>query len=89
MEMNNIIVFAPCAVFVITLLIQIGVFARSSELLSLKAEMLEYVAKNYLSKDIYADNHKSLQEDLTQMRQDIADVKNLLITIVTKNSSNN
>ncbi|MCD7779854.1 MAG: hypothetical protein LUH05_04200 [Candidatus Gastranaerophilales bacterium] len=87
--MNNIIVFAPCAVFVITLLIQIGVFARSSELLSLKAEMLEYVAKNYLSKDIYADNHKSLQEDLTQMRQDIADVKNLLITIVTKNSSNN
>ncbi len=87
--MENIIIFAPCAVFVITLLIQLGVFARSSELLNLKAEMLEYVAKNYLSKDIYADNHKSLQEDLTQMRQDIADVKNLLITIVTKNSSNN
>ncbi len=87
--MENIIIFAPCAVFVITLLIQLGVFARSSELLNLKAEMFEYVAKNYLSKDIYADNHKSLQEDLTQMRQDIADVKNLLITIVTKNSSNN
>ncbi|MCD7878436.1 MAG: hypothetical protein LUG16_00715 [Candidatus Gastranaerophilales bacterium] len=82
--MENIIIFAPCAVFVITLLIQLGIFARTSELASLKAEMFEYVAKNYLSKDIYADNHKSLQEDLTQMRQDIADVKNLLITIVTK-----
>ncbi|MCD8179773.1 MAG: hypothetical protein LUE98_21185 [Tannerellaceae bacterium] len=82
--MEHIIIFAPCAVFVITLLIQLGIFARTSELASLKAELIKYVSEQYISKNDYWDNHKSLKEDLSQMRQDIADVKNLLINIVTK-----
>ncbi len=62
----------------------LNIFARNSEVKSLEAKIMELLAKNYLLKDTYADNHKALQEQMLQLQHDISDVKSLLITAVTE-----
>lgn len=87
--MDNFLIYGPCALFVITTLISVKIFARSEDLLKLKAELLEYMNNNFVKESIYADNHKALQQDIAQMRQDVSDVKNLLIGIINGHNQRN
>ncbi len=87
--MDNWIIFAPCVLFVITTLIQMRVFARTEDLTKLEARMITYINDNFVKESIYTDNHKALQADITQMRQDISDVKNLLIGIINGHNQRN
>ncbi len=87
--MDNLIVYGPCALFVITLLIQVKIFARYDALKALEANLIKYMSENYVPKDIYSANHKALQEQISQIHQDVSDVKNLLISIINSNHSRN
>lgn len=81
---NNLIIFAPCAVFVIVLLIQLNIFARTSELKAIETKLMTYAMEHFVTRDTYNLNHKALQDNLSQIRQDISDVRNLLITLTNK-----
>lgn len=87
--MDNWLVYAPCALFVITTLIQIKIFARSEDLTRLDAKTTKYINDNFVRRDTYTENHKSLQEQISQIHQDVSDVKNLLIGIVNNQHSRN
>lgn len=87
--MENWLVYAPCALFVITTLIQIKVFARSEDLTKQEAKMTKYINDHFVRRDTYTENHKSLQEQISQIHQDVSDVKNLLISIVNNQHSRN
>lgn len=87
--MDNWIIYAPCAIFVITTLINLKIFARTEDLTKLEARMIKYTNENFTPKDIYSANHKALQEQISQIHQDVSDVKNLLISIINSNHSRN
>lgn len=78
--MENFIIYAPCALFIITLIIQLGIFARSSDLASLEAKLLKHISIYYVTDKTYRENHKTLQDQLQQIHTDINDIKNLLIS---------
>lgn len=81
---SHFIIFAPCAVFVIVLLIQLNIFARTSELKAIEAKLMTYAMEHFVTRDTYNLNHKALQDNLAQIRQDISDVRNLLINLSNK-----
>lgn len=87
--MDNLIIFAPCALFIITTLIQLKIFARTEELTALKAELITYAAEHFVKQDTYQDNHKALQNQMLQIHKDISDVKNILIGIVNSHNQRN
>lgn len=87
--MDNLVIYAPCALFIITTVVQLKIFARTEELTKLEARMIKYINDNFVKESIYADNHKALQTDIAQMRQDISDVKNLLIGIINGHNQRN
>lgn len=78
--MDNVIIYGPCALFVITTLINMGVFAKSGELKQQKAELLQYTNENFVSKETYFANHTAIETQLAQVRADISEIKTLLIT---------
>ncbi len=84
MDINNIVLYGTTALAVLHIIMGLNIFARNSEVKSLEAKIMELLAKNYLLKDTYADNHKALQEQMLQLQHDISDVKSLLITAVTE-----
>ena len=84
MDINHIILYGTTALAVLHIIMGLNIFARNGEIKSLEAKIMETLAKNYLSKDTYADNHKALQEQMLQLQHDISDVKSLLITAVTE-----
>lgn len=67
----------------IVLLIIIGlqykVFMTPADFQKERADLIKYIADNYVSDKTYRENHKSLQQDLHDMRVDISDIKNILI----------
>lgn len=81
--MENIILYAPMAVYVITLLIQLRIFARTEELLTLKTELMQYMSEHYVGIQHYGENHKALQDQMNGISHEISDVKNLLINIIS------
>lgn len=87
--MDNLAIYAPCALYIITTLIQLKIFARTDELATLKAELIGYMAEHFVKQDTYQDNHKALQNQMLQIHQDVSDVKNLLIGIINQNNQRN
>lgn len=77
--MDNLMLYAPYALFVVISLVNLKIFARSDEISVLKAYLIEYMSEHYVSDKTYRENHKSLQEQLAQIHTDINDVKNILI----------
>lgn len=67
----------------IVLLIIIGlqykVFMTPADFQKERADLIKYIADNYVSDKTYRENHKSLQQDLHDMRVDLSDIKNILI----------
>lgn len=87
--MENLIIFAPCVLFVITTLIQMKIFARNDEVTKLEARMTKYINDNFVRRDTYTENHNSLQEQISQIHRDVSDVKNLLISIINSHNQRN
>jgi len=87
--MDNLVIYAPCVLYVITTLIQLKVFARTDELATLRAELIAYATEHFVKQETYQDNHKALQDQMLQIHQDVSDVKNLLIGIINQNNQRN
>ncbi len=85
--MENLIIFAPCAVFVIVLLIQLGIFARTSDVKAIEAKLMTYASEHFVTRDTYSDNHKALQNQMLQIHNDISEVKTLLIKMSAGNNN--
>lgn len=88
-KMEELNIYAPLAVYIITLLIQLKIFARAEELTKLEAKLMTYMAENFVREENYRDNHKALQGQMAQIHQDVSDVKNLLIGIINANNQRN
>ena len=87
--MDNIIIYAPYAVFVVIFLIQLNIFARTSDVKAIEAKLMTYAMEHFVTQNTYNLNHKALQENLSQIRQDISDVRNLLINLSSNHSTGN
>ena len=59
--------------------IQYKIFITPADFQKEKASFIQYIAEHYVSDKTYRENHKALQEQLTQIHSDINDVKNILI----------
>ena len=86
--MEYLQVYAPYALFILNFLLALKLFARTDELEKLKSELMKYSMEHFVTKDIYADNHRALQEQISQMRQDVSDVKNLIISDISNRRQN-
>lgn len=87
--MDNWLIYAPCGLFVISILVSLKLFARSDELTALETKIMTYAVEHFVSKDTYSDNHKALQDQMLQIHQDVSDVKNILIGIVNDRNRRN
>lgn len=85
--MENIALYAPMAIYVITLLVQLKIFARTEELLALKTELFQYMNEHYVGISHYNENHKALQEQMNNISHEISEVKNLLINIISRQTN--
>lgn len=72
-------IFAPYIIMGIMFAIQYKIFMTPADFQKEKADFIEYIATNYVSDKTYRDNHNDLQKQLSQIHQDINDVKNILI----------
>lgn len=67
----------------IVLLIIVGlqykVFMTPADFQKERADLIKYIADNYVSDKTYRENHKSFQQDLHDMRVDLSDIKKILI----------
>lgn len=67
----------------IVLLIIVGlqykVFMTPADFQKERADLIKYIADNYVSDKTYRENHKSFQQDLHEMRVDLSDIKKILI----------
>ena len=81
--MNEPVIIAS-AVYVITLLLQIKIFARTDEVKNLEIQLIKYVNDNFVQNKIYMDNQNEMRKQLSQVHADINDVKEILISMVKK-----
>lgn len=79
--MENIYIFAPYAVFIVIFLIQLNIFARTSELKAIEAKLMTYAMEHFVTQTNYSLNQNAILENLSQIRQDMTDFRNLLINI--------
>jgi len=79
---GDITIYAPYAVMTLTFLIQLRIFARTEELKKLESYLMTYAMEHFVTKDMYADNHKALQNQMLQIHHDISEVKNMLISMI-------
>ncbi len=77
--MEKFIEYAPIIIVLVMFFTQNKTFARPEDLSVLKEQILTYISEHYVSDKTYRENHRSLQEQLSMIHQDINDVKNLLI----------
>ena len=79
--MDNIIIYAPHAMFIVLFIIQLGIFARQSELKAMEAKLMTYAMEHFVTLVNYNQNHTALQNSLSSLQNDISDMKNLLINM--------
>lgn len=87
--MHEIQVFAPYAVYIITLVVSLKIFARTDELAIMKSELLQYVNTNFVKDNTYNADHEALRAEIAQLRQDISEVKTLLIGLSSSRNNQN
>lgn len=81
--MNEPVIIAS-AVYVLTLLLQIKIFARTDEVKNLEIQLIKYVNDNFVQNKIYMDNQNEMRKQLSQVHADINDIKEILISMVKK-----
>ena len=74
--------FAPYITIFILFCVQCNIFLTPAKFQEEKASFIQYIAEHYVSDKTYRSNHESLQKQVTQIHQDVSEVKTLLISIV-------
>jgi hypothetical protein len=81
---ENIIIYAPHAIFIVLFIIQLGIFARQSELKAMEAKLMTYAMEHFVTLVNYNQNHTALQNNFERLQKDISDMKILLINMSGK-----
>lgn len=71
--------YGPQIVLLIIIGLQYKVFMTPADFQKERADLIKYIADNYVSDKTYRENHKSFQQDLHEMRVDLSDIKKILI----------
>ncbi len=71
--------FAPYITIFIIFCVQCNIFLTPAKFQEEKALFFQYIAEHYVSDKTYRENHKALQDQLSQIHSDINEVKNILI----------
>ena len=74
--------FAPYITIFILFCVQCNIFLTPAKFQEEKASFIQYISEHYVSDNTYRSNHESLQKQVTQIHQDVSEVKTLLISIV-------
>lgn len=77
---EHVLTYSSISIYIITLLIQLGIFAKTSELKALEVKIMTYIAEHYVTDTTYRENHRTLQDQISQIQSDISDIKNILIS---------
>lgn len=70
---------SPFVLVVLGFAWQYKVFMTPAEFQKERADFIQWIAEHYVSDKTYRENHKALQQELHDMRQDLSDIKNILI----------
>lgn len=81
---HDLLTYGTSALVIINIIINLKIFARSSELKDLELRMTE----KFVTKKTYDDNHNKLENHVVQIQQDLSDLKSLLITAIAELKSN-
>lgn len=76
---ETFIEYAPIILVVFGFAVSYRLFVTPNQLAEQKTELFKYIAEHYVSHNTYFENNKTVQEQLSQIHQDISDIKNLLI----------
>lgn len=87
--MEKFIEFAPIIIILIAFFVQYKIFVSPQQLSEEKAALLEFISHNYVSKEVYRDNHSNLEKQIETLIKDIADVRMLLLSLIKNNNINN
>ena len=79
MDAHIIVDYAPLVLVVISIAIQYRVFMTPADFQKARADFIQYIAEHYVPYATYREGHRELQDYLASLRDEISEVKNLLI----------
>lgn len=74
-----LLTISPYLVIIVGWMIQNNIFMTPADFQKERADFIQWIAEHYVSDKTYRENHKALQQELHDMRQDLSDIKNILI----------
>lgn len=79
MDIQVVSDYAPLVLVVISTAIQYRVFMTPADFQQARADFIQYIAEHYVPYATYREGHRELQDYLASLRDEISEVKNLLI----------
>ena len=79
MDIQSVSDYAPLVLVVISTAIQYRVFMTPADFQKARADFIQYIAEHYVPYATYREGHRELQDYLSSLRDEISEVKNLLI----------
>lgn len=79
MDIQVVSDYAPLVLVVISTAIQYRVFMTPADFQKARADFIQYIAEHYVPYATYREGHRELQDYLASLRDEISEVKNLLI----------
>lgn len=79
MDIQSVSDYAPLVLVVISTAIQYRVFMTPADFQKARADFIQYIAEHYVPYATYREGHRELQDYLASLRDEISEVKNLLI----------
>lgn len=79
MDLQSVSDYAPLVLVVISTAIQYRVFMTPADFQKARADFIQYIAEHYVPYATYREGHRELQDYLASLRDEISEVKNLLI----------
>ena len=79
MDIQTLSDYAPLVLVVISTAIQYRIFMTPADFQKARADFIQYIAEHYVPYATYREGHRELQDYLASLRDEISEVKNLLI----------
>ena len=76
---QEIMPYAPLVLMIIMFALQYRIFMKPADFQRERADFIQYIAEHYVSDKTYREGHREVQEQLHLLRDDISDIKTLLI----------
>lgn len=80
MDSQFVLDYAPLILVIVSIAIQYKIFMTPADFQKARADFIQYIAEHYVPYATYREGHRELQDQLALLRNDLSEVKNLLIT---------